>query len=118
MKFIISFVLFIVVFIASANENIINDACTNSTVDTYSNFTQNKAHLILNSLTSHRDHEFVIDLEEEEEDEKSKWLLAVIYALLIDSCEYKIKTDNNCFYFTKNIIPKQPRHLLLEVFIV
>lgn len=116
MKFVVTFVLFVILFVASANESVINATYTNSKVDTYSNFTQNKSHFILNSSGSHRDYEFVIDVEEE--DEKSKWLLAVIYTFLIESSEYKIKTDSNCFYFTKNIIPKQPRHLLLEVFIV
>ena len=116
MKLITTFILFIIIFIAFANESFVNKSCFHSEVTTQVNSFLENHQTIISSSTSHNEHELVIDIEEEEEDDKAKWLLAIIYVLFLNSFDYDVKADNNSFYSSKNIIPTLPRNILHEVF--
>lgn len=117
MKLITTIILFLITFVASANDCVVNDNCNYSSENNLKiNSLLEKSQTIIHSSSSHNGHEFVIDIEEEEEDEKAKWLLAIIYVLFLNSSDYDVKTDSNSFYFSKNIIPTLPRYILHEVF--
>ena len=72
MKLITTLILFLIIFIASANDCVVNNSCNySSETNLKINLLLEKPQAIIHSSSSHNDHEFVIDIEEEEEDEEA-----------------------------------------------